>query len=1505
MHRPPWPRPLRRAALPRTRRRPRFVPRLEWLEGRALPSTADLIGGHTFLAVEGAQAAPQAIASFTIHTSHIPDGWAAEVTWGDGSVTGANLNLDRDTGLVSIVGSHLYSEEGRYDIAIRLHPGPDDNTIVHSTAEVTDPAVSVAGGFVVHATAGVDSGLQTVATFSDPGGIEPAGDYHAAVAWGDGHSSAGSVHYDESAGHFVVEAGHTYAEAGGYQITATVSHGSAPDAQATSSANVSQRATLLVRGGLTLSSAEGAESSLQALATFIDLGGIRPTNQYDADITWGDGHKGDGVITFDQQTGVFTVWGSHQYAEEGHYRIGVTVSVGEIAAEAVFSDGRVGDPAVVLKAGPTLTSTEGADSGTQILATFTDPGGAEPTSEYSVTISWGDGQSSAGVITYDAGTGVYTVSAGHHYAEEGSYGVSVTVSHGTAKDASVSLAARVADPAVLVAGQFTVQGSEGADSGSQMVATFTDPGGAESADDYHAVIAWGDGTSSEGRISRVEGTDTFTVSGSHIYAEEGRYGVTVTVSHGTAPDASAQSSALVADPAIVLSAGSTLSTVEGADSGLQTLATFSDPGGAEAVGEYSATISWGDGQTSAGTIVYSADTGRFSVLGRHGYQEEGTYSVAVTVSHGSAAAASVSLGATVSDPAIILTGGLTLFSSEGARSGLQALATFTDPGGAEDLSAYSATISWGDGKASGAVIQYDEQTGVFTVLGQHRYADEGNYALTVTVSHGSLDPVAATSSAVVSDPAVILSGGLKLAAVEGADSGLQAVATFTDPGGAESPDSYATVIKWGDGAETAGVVRYDAATGVFTVLGSHTYVEEGTYSVRVLLAHGSAPGSFVLSQATVIDPALVLTAGAALSAVEGADSGLRALATFTDPGGAEPVGEYAATISWGDGSSSAGVIRYDAATGVFTILGNHTYAEEGSFRATVTVAHGDAAAASTSLAVAVGDARLSLAVRNISATEGTAFQGVVASFTDANGQAMAKDFTATVAWGDGTTSAAVVTANGHGGFDVSASHTYADDGSYALAVTVSDQGGSASASAQAVVQALAPSVTLAGRAVARVGTNYVLTVSATEPGTDHLLSLTVNWGDGTFLTVTPNITSGVLVLTHRYTDAPAVDTVSATFLDEDGVHTAGNTLSVTALTAGITDYATATATPGHPGTTDLAGLGEATLSLPANMPAGSSATLFMGSYLANPTGIGPQGFALKYLDLHLQTQGVTDASGATLVVRLDLPDGVNPAGINIWFFGAGRWQLMSGAGAHIGTDAGGRFIEFTITGTSFPRLTALTGSVFTVAVNSTTPAITAILPPVALAVTSGATSDVGNAGGLTSEASFLQSNQLTLVLSTSPESAGSRGGETPQGEARERDDPLARSLDLLLGTVDPLPPVSIESGGKSATSDPDAAPPPAKPDKPDKPEADPSKKADKPTDGAVPPAESADHPGAVARSAARADAFLDSADLAFADSADEDGWASADELPMALAAALAVPLAELFAAEQRSSRSRN
>jgi virginiamycin B lyase len=138
------------------------------------------------------------------------------------------------------------------------------------------------------------------------------------------------------------------------------------------------------------------------------------------------------------------------------------------------------------------------------------------------------------------------------------------------------------------------------------------------------------------------------------------------------------------------------------------------------------------------------------------------------------------------------------------------------------------------------------------------------------------------------------------------------------------------------------------------------------------------------------------------------------------------------------------------------------------------------------------------------------FGGPVASFTAADPNAVPGNFTATIAWGDGTppdtTSGTVAAVPGQPGhFILSGSHTYAAAGSATITVTITDTSIAAGATAfgPATVVAFADSVSLAAqetgpsRATAGGNATYTLTVTNAGPADAQGVTLTDAVPDGT------------------------------------------------------------------------------------------------------------------------------------------------------------------------------------------------------------------------------------------------------------------------------------------------------------------------------------------------------------------------------------------------------------------------
>jgi hypothetical protein len=195
-----------------------------------------------------------------------------------------------------------------------------------------------------------------------------------------------------------------------------------------------------------------------------------------------------------------------------------------------------------------------------------------------------------------------------------------------------------------------------------------------------------------------------------------------------------------------------------------------------------------------------------------------------------------------------------------------------------------------------------------------------------------------------------------------------------------------------------------------------------------------------------VDPPLGPGTGANINRTEGeVFSGV--VATFRDEDANGVPGQFTrgTTIDWGDGTQLTRPDRITGTPAKFFVWGTHTYKEERSSSDTVTVDIVDAGGADAidvEGTATVTDAPLILTETTITPTANVPFSGKVGVLTDANPAAKAADFTVTIAWGDGQTSAGTVIPNSSGGFDITGRHTYATPGSFPFHLSVQDVGGS-------------------------------------------------------------------------------------------------------------------------------------------------------------------------------------------------------------------------------------------------------------------------------------------------------------------------------------------------------------------------------------------------------------------------------------------------------------------------------
>ncbi|HTU91468.1 MAG TPA: S53 family peptidase [Gemmataceae bacterium] len=196
-------------------------------------------------------------------------------------------------------------------------------------------------------------------------------------------------------------------------------------------------------------------------------------------------------------------------------------------------------------------------------------------------------------------------------------------------------------------------------------------------------------------------------------------------------------------------------------------------------------------------------------------------------------------------------------------------------------------------------------------------------------AHAGYDEVTGMGSPVANKliPALI---GLQVrntlsAATEGQPLNNVAVANFSDPTGSQSVGDYIATITWGDGSVTSGNIIADGGD-LYTVLGSHTYINPGTYALTVSV------------QNTVYDlfGTCITNVNVADAPLEGSAQALDGetaefvtnalVAVFTDTDSTpRPPSNYSATITWNEGDGLS-----FTSTGAIERLFGNTFAVYGS-----------------------------------------------------------------------------------------------------------------------------------------------------------------------------------------------------------------------------------------------------------------------------------------------------------------------------------------------------------------------------------------------------------------------------------------------------------------------------------------------------------------------------------------------------------------------------------------------
>ncbi|HEV3070476.1 MAG TPA: hypothetical protein VGY76_03510 [Solirubrobacteraceae bacterium] len=414
------------------------------------------------------------------------------------------------------------------------------------------------------------------------------------------------------------------------------------------------------------------------------------------------------------------------------------------------------------------------------------------------------------------------------------------------------------------------------------VATFTAPGGPHTASEFPATIEWGDGLTQTGIVTGAGEEFTVSTEG-HTFAEEGAYALTVTVKEQPG--------------VIVLAEASDATTLAVADASLLT-APFAAPTVFSGAGpSTSATLSAfeaGIGGTDNG-VKAGEQSGGLRHINWDGVALDGSQPETLVIDPGHTVAV---LSGSQQDRGVQLDSPIAV-SGDGFAS--------VNPG---------VTALFGSFSAANIAAPFN--TNVFAL-----------HIVAPTPSGASPLP-AATSAFGVTFLNVILAN---TTSVEYLNGETVLAKLFAPVSGHERPSFVGALF------------NTPAITGVRITLGTARIFSFNGTTFTAGPFSESPPNNLVaaddllLAEPVPVPDRLTLTAtaGAAFSG---------ALASFQDANPNASSHDSLATVDWGDGSSSRGVIAANASGG-FSVSGTHTYAQAGTMP--VSVAVGDLGGAHTTL----------------------------------------------------------------------------------------------------------------------------------------------------------------------------------------------------------------------------------------------------------------------------------------------------------------------------------------------------------------------------------------------------------------------------------------------------------------------------------------------------------------------------------------------------------------------------
>lgn len=173
------------------------------------------------------------------------------------------------------------------------------------------------------------------------------------------------------------------------------------------------------------------------------------------------------------------------------------------------------------------------------------------------------------------------------------------------------------------------------------------------------------------------------------------------------------------------------------------------------------------------------------------------------------------------------------------------------------------------------------------------------------------------------------------------------VAVFTAGNTKDKAASFTASVNWGDGTLLSGsnlsIIKDTSARTVnrYRLVAAHTYTAPGEYPLIVKVADPGGAHLLLTGTANISASPMSLSGEEIFNT--GGKIKNKVLATMSDSSASATASDYSATIDWGDGSVSPGVVK-SIGKGSYHILGSHVYQAPGTFTLSTSVSRGGASA---------------------------------------------------------------------------------------------------------------------------------------------------------------------------------------------------------------------------------------------------------------------------------------------------------------------------------------------------------------------------------------------------------------------------------------------------------------------------------------------------------------------------------------------------------------------------------